>query len=117
MLVGILVGTNTGYCGTRMASPFTALLNGTAGYRSFHVAKCGYNVTIPEIYHVFAAHQVEWNLMGKTKAWWSVLTNLPKTAEVSDDIKQKFYASGWRGVKACARFWLRVGPDGFQLCE
>jgi len=77
----------------------SALVDGT-GYRSFEVRKCGYNVTLRDVYRVFAAHQVEWNQMGKTMAWWSVLTGFDKTADIPEKAKDKFYKSAWGHVKA-----------------
>ena len=76
----------------------SALVDGT-GYRSFEVRKCGYNVTLRDVYRVFAAHQVEWNQMGKTMPWWSVLTGFDKTADIPETAKDTFYKSAWRHVK------------------
>ena len=67
-------------------------------YRTYNVDKCGYNVTLFSVYPVFAAHQIEWNTMGKTMAWWSVLTSLPMTADISETEKVKFYARGAKHV-------------------
>ncbi len=72
-------------------------------YRTYIVDKCHYNVTMPAVYAVFASHQVEWNSMGKHMPWWSVLTGLPKTADVSEHTKAEFYESGVQHVTGIAR--------------
>mmetsp|Transcript_6561 Transcript_6561/g.24507 ORF Transcript_6561/g.24507 Transcript_6561/m.24507 type:complete len:439 (-) Transcript_6561:65-1381(-) len=61
--------------------------------RQFESA-CGRTFTIPDLYSTFSAHAVEWNLMGKTDAWWSVLTEFPRGADIPEDDKRKFYESG-----------------------
>mmetsp|Transcript_46597 Transcript_46597/g.150211 ORF Transcript_46597/g.150211 Transcript_46597/m.150211 type:complete len:306 (-) Transcript_46597:152-1069(-) len=72
-------------------------------YRIYNVEKCDYNVTLFSVYPVFAAHQIEWNTMGKTMAWWSVLIGLPKTADISETEKVRFYASGAKHVAKVAK--------------
>ena len=74
--------------------------------RHFEVRKCLTNVTLPSVYHVFAAHQLEWNVMGKEAPWWSVLTGLPKARDVPLSVKDEFYRSGSEHVEAIAKTTL-----------
>ena len=59
---------------------------------------CGRNYTLPQLYPAFAAHAVEWNILGKHSPWNSVLsTFMHGTAlggKYSDVRKQRFYKSG-----------------------
>ena len=55
---------------------------------------CNENYTLPQLTQVFAAHAVEWSLMGKLSPWHSVLTTLPHGAEYNDSQKLQFYQSG-----------------------
>ena len=66
--------------------------------RMFEVPQCNYNVSLVTIYPVFAAHQVEWNIMGKTMPWWSVLSGEAKTTDISPANKAEFYRSGSRHI-------------------
>lgn len=69
--------------------------------RQFFIEKCGYNVSIPDVYKAFAAHQVEWNLMGRDAPWWSVLTDpaFQNKQDISSDRKRGFYDSGVQHVQ------------------
>lgn len=64
--------------------------------RTFFHPMCDETYTIPDLFIDFSVHQVEWSIMGKTQAFWSVLVDFPKD---DDDVSQKmvenFYASGW----------------------
>ena len=91
----------------------TALVEG-GKYRSFEVSKCGYNVTIRDVYKVFAAHQVEWNSMGKTMAWYSVITDIPKGSQISDQLKDQFYEGGRDQVKATT---VGLAMEGKRVLE
>jgi SAM-dependent methyltransferase len=77
---------------------YTEMLTGTIDVnghaRVFPVPSCGVNVTIPKVTNAFFAHMVEWSIMGKQRAWWSVLTGLPQTPVISEEHKTQFYASG-----------------------
>jgi len=78
--------------GIATADRFTGMVEGGALRR--YGTGCGRDYTLPDLYPVFAAHAVEWSIMGRTEAWWSVLTSWPRTATVSPALKEKFYASG-----------------------
>jgi SAM-dependent methyltransferase len=68
--------------------------------RQYFVPDCQRWYTIPQMYNDFAAHQVEWNMMGKTQAFWSVLTGMPMDdSNVTLDMKRGFYASGHSHVR------------------
>jgi SAM-dependent methyltransferase len=67
----------------------------TGTTRKYELPMCKLSYTIPELNYDFAAHQVEWNIMGKTSAFWSVLTQFPKNdSDVTPEMIKKFYASG-----------------------
>jgi SAM-dependent methyltransferase len=73
----------------------------TGTIRKYELPVCKLSYTIPELNYDFAAHQVEWNIMGKTMAFWSVLTGLPKNDSlITPDLVKEFYASGPRHVQA-----------------
>ena len=81
----------------------SAMLTAEGAYfRVFEVAKCGYNVSLPSVYPIFAAHQVEWNLLGKTMPWWSVLSGQDKTVDINEPSKVEFYRSGSTHVATVA---------------
>lgn len=44
------------------------------GKRVYHVPACGANYTLSELQSVFTAHAFEWDTFGRTRPWWSVLT-------------------------------------------
>jgi len=66
--------------------------------RQYQSDWCGKTFTLPQLHKVFAAHAVEWNLMGRDAAWWSVLTEYPKEAEIPESAKLEFYASGQQHI-------------------
>ena len=43
--------------------------------RVFESSYCRRNFTLPSLASVFAAHAVEWNVMGKERPWWSVMSS------------------------------------------
>jgi len=81
--------------------------------RQFESA-CGRTFTIPDLYSTFSAHAVEWNLMGKTDAWWSVLTDFPRGADIPEDDKRKFYESGKVHI---AYVWQTLGGRPFDRSQ
>ncbi|CAE7563280.1 ubiG [Symbiodinium necroappetens] len=68
----------------------------STGYRRYFVGLCNRSYTIPDLYEVFAAHSVEWAILGKTQAWWSVISvkELEGQRDLPKEQKQRFYASG-----------------------
>jgi SAM-dependent methyltransferase len=79
----------------RQPNMVTAEVDRRGRERVFLIDRCSNRVTLPEIYGVFAAHQVEWNVMGKGEAWWSVLTDLPRAnANIPEERKLGFYSGG-----------------------
>ena len=72
----------------------------SAGPRLFIVPICNQSFTVPGLLEDFSAHQVEWSMMGKTKAFWSVLVDLPQDDnQVTPSLREKFYARGALDVK------------------
>jgi len=70
--------------------------------RTFCSDLCQRMYTLSDVYPMFAAHAVEWNLMGKDNAWWSVLV-APEFKDQKDiplDAKMGFYKSGDQQVNA-----------------
>lgn len=89
-----VVGTGSG------GSLLTAVLDLAGQARIFKVPQCGRSFTLPELYPVFAAHQVEWNIMGRDNAWWSVLTDHPEWSNPPTDAqKDQFYDLGREHVE------------------
>ena len=88
--------------------------------RVYAVEKCGYNVSIesiPNVYSAFAAHQVEWNYMGLHMPWWSVITGLPKTADIPEKDKAAFYGAGEHHVDQVVKDmakWAGSSKAGFR---
>ena len=63
--------------------------------RVFESSYCRRNFTLPSLASVFAAHAVEWNVMGKERPWWSVMSSDQYRGETLDEpTKAKFYATG-----------------------
>ena len=77
--------------------------------RQYHSDWCSQTFTLPQLHKVFAAHAVEWNMMGRDAAWWSVLTEFPKDAQIPESAKVEFYASG---PKHIATVFSDLGLDG-----
>lgn len=62
--------------------------------REFQSEYCKQTYTVASLSAVFSAHSVEWSMMGKERAWWSVLTNYEQVPEIPEAEKVKFYQSG-----------------------
>ena len=71
--------------------------------RRFAVTPCRKAFTVAELLPDFMAHQVEWNLFGKTHAFYSVLTGFPADAEVTDAATAQFYATGKADIEKTAK--------------
>lgn len=70
------------------------------GQRRFYVPICNQSFTVSSLHDDFSAHQVEWSLMGKTKAFWSVLVDLPQDDnQVTQVMRKGFYARGELDIK------------------
>lgn len=68
--------------------------------RIFFVPICNSSFTVPNLLNDFSAHQVEWSLMGKTKAFWSVLVDLPQDDnQVTPIMMERFYSRGELDIK------------------
>jgi len=62
---------------------------------------CNRVFRVPELVPVAAAHSIEWNIMGKERPWWSVLTHedfVDKT-QISKELKDKFFNKSRVAVK------------------
>lgn len=73
----------------------TGLVEHAAALREYRTDACGRAYTLPELTEVFIAHAANWNHLGATKAWWSVLTGgfKPKS-EISRAEQRRFYNTG-----------------------
>ena len=83
---------------------------GRTQYRNFFIRSCGYNITLSSIYYVYAAHQIEWNIMGREMPWFSVLTGYKRTKTITSEKKDEFYRSGTEWVNTVKTF---VGDFSF----
>ena len=96
-------------CGRHVSALVQNSLNAP---REFTVPICNASFTIPELFKDFSAHQVEWSVMGKTRAFWSVLTGMPQDDNlVNQDMTAEFYESGRRDVAAAISQTQSVYPD------
>jgi SAM-dependent methyltransferase len=86
-----------------LPSALTAEVDERGRERVFLVERCGTRVTLPQVYGAFAAHQVEWNMMGKDDAWWSVLIGFQKGTAVPEASKRAFYQSGREHIEMVHR--------------
>jgi hypothetical protein len=79
------------------AAQHTATVGPDGHIRKFHVHVCKKEMSMAELYPVFAAHAMEWAIMGRDNAWWSVITN-EKYKDNNQDlpvhVKDEFFASG-----------------------
>ena len=78
------------------ASELSGAVDELNGYRRYFVGLCSRSYTIPDLYEVFAAHSVEWAILGKTQAWWSVLSSKEFEGQrlLPKEQKERFYQSG-----------------------
>lgn len=82
----------------------SALVDYSGGQRSFFLPMCNQSYTIPTIFEDFSAHQVEWNIMGKTKAFWSVFVHVPQDDKlITESMKETFYSRGMELVQQASR--------------
>jgi SAM-dependent methyltransferase len=85
-----------------MATSTSQLQSGTyevhecgAQIRRYEVPHCGKNYSLAALHYSFAAHAVEWNIMGRDKPWWSVITSDEfKSKHPSRKALTNFYLSG-----------------------
>lgn len=83
----------------------------TLAPRQFQLPLCQRAFTIPDLFADFSAHQVEWSLLGKTKAFWSVITHLPEDDEqVTQEMMKDFYESGVTDIRKMVEDIARVYP-------
>eukprot|EP01047_Picozoa_sp_COSAG01_P042883 COSAG01_NODE_3772_length_5711_cov_67.083393_3_plen_180_part_00 len=79
------------------AAQHTATVGPDGHIRKFHVHVCKKEMSMAELYPVFAAHAMEWAIMGRDNAWWSVITD-EKYKDNNQDlpvhVKDEFFASG-----------------------
>ncbi|EOD28739.1 hypothetical protein EMIHUDRAFT_234742 [Emiliania huxleyi CCMP1516] len=68
--------------------------------RVYDVPQCGAAYTLAQLQNVFAAHAVEWNLMGRDRPWWSVLSvaEYDQGTAPSENTIRTFYESGRKHV-------------------
>mmetsp|Transcript_16268 Transcript_16268/g.39946 ORF Transcript_16268/g.39946 Transcript_16268/m.39946 type:complete len:259 (-) Transcript_16268:115-891(-) len=85
------------------AHQLSALFHENGSVRRFVSSFCVSNETVESLYYPFAAHSVEWNILGRDRAWWSVLSNSPQTKDISAEEKAKFYYSGTEHVRKVFR--------------
>ncbi|CAE7436656.1 ubiG [Symbiodinium natans] len=78
------------------ASELSGIVDHIGSPRKYFVGLCNRSYTIPEVYDAFAAHSVEWSILGKTDPWWSVISvpDLKGKVDLPKEQKQHFYASG-----------------------
>ena len=79
-------------------------------YRFYRVPQCGRSYSLAELQPVFAAHSVEWSIMGRDMPWWSVLTeDKYKREKPTRKVIASFYESGKLHVE---RVLADVGIEG-----
>ena len=96
-------------CGKHISATVESDVNAP---RSYHVPMCNASFTIPELFADFSAHQVEWSVMGKTQAFYSVLTGLPRDDSlVTRNMTTDFYVSGKLDIATALSEVQSVYPD------
>ena len=96
--------------------PQSGMVLPNGSLRVYDVPQCGAAYTLAQLQSVFAAHAVEWNLMGRDRPWWSVLSSAQydQGTTPSENTIRTFYATGRRHVS-----WvlaeLHLGPPLHDL--
>ena len=71
------------------------MVESDGNYRYYRVPQCGKSYSLADLQPVFAAHSVEWSIMGRDMPWYSVLTDERyKTEKPSRLLLNRFYESG-----------------------
>jgi 2-polyprenyl-3-methyl-5-hydroxy-6-metoxy-1,4-benzoquinol methylase len=84
------------------AAHHTATVEPGGTYRKFKVYACGsVELTLADLYPVFASHALEWNILGRDNAWWSVVTDdrYRTSDDLPTELKNEFYSSGLTHVE------------------
>ena len=76
----------------------SGLLKHDGTFRVYDIPQCGMNITLPELSDVFASHAVEWNIMGRERPWWSVISHSEYMRPTTTQ-KNIFYKTGRTHVK------------------
>lgn len=80
--------------------PQSGMVLHNGSLRVYDVPQCGAAYTLAQLQNVFAAHAVEWNLMGRDRPWWSVLSvaEYDQGTAPSENTIRTFYESGRKHV-------------------
>lgn len=104
---------------TDASAALTGLCLQNGALRRYQSEWCRSEYTLPELYETFAAHVVEWSILGRDRPWQSVHTHFRKGAELSPNQKQKFYESGETHVSTAMRQLEnrhgKIGPEASIL--
>jgi SAM-dependent methyltransferase len=93
-----------------MPTLVTSGMADSSGYRAYHVERCHRNYTLVPLIVAFSAHEREWQRMGETDPWWSVLTSVKKGTGITEEMKASFYKSGREHTARVAKDLDVTGP-------
>ena len=74
-------------------------------YRSFNSTFCRTSYTLSDLSEIFSAHSIEWNILGRDQAWYSVIADKRWAGkrDIPKSDKDEFYKSGHAHVQDVQR--------------